>query len=135
MEQEHFKAQMNRLAAAYRVDIPAPTRAAYWLAFRATDDGRFAAACERAIEHETVFPSIAALKEIIRQRHEAGRGGPAALGSGAVACPTCLDAGFLRRAAGGAIPCPECAGRATARDDRAAYRALLAREQAERGGA
>jgi hypothetical protein len=32
------------MAAAYRVEIPADTRAAYWLAFGQSDDARFAAA-------------------------------------------------------------------------------------------
>lgn len=82
MEQEHFKAQMNRLAAAYRVDLPAATRAAYWLAFSQTSDERFAAACEQAIAHERAFPPIAALKELIRQRHEVALPDAAQLGPG-----------------------------------------------------
>ncbi len=71
-----FKPQMNRLAAAYRVEIPATTMAAYWTVFSGSDDARFAAACERALETERAFPPPAALKEIMRSSYEVARRTP-----------------------------------------------------------
>jgi hypothetical protein len=126
MNQERFRAQMNRLAAAYRVDVSSQTRAAYWLAFQTTSDERFDLACERAIEHEKAFPSIAGLKEIIRVHHEVHRDtrSPLLAGEGSVGCRTCGDAGFVRRDGlavshpdfGKAIPCPHCDGAKKPRD-------------------
>lgn len=73
MDQQTCNSQMNRLAAAYRVDVPTGTRAAYFLAFQKTRDEHFATACELAIEQERVFPSIATIKEILKNHHEATR--------------------------------------------------------------
>lgn len=138
MHQDHFKAQMNRLAAAYRVDIPAETRAAYWLAFGQGDDARFAAACEQAIAHERTFPPIAALKELIRQHHEIAHAESAMLSTGTVGCLTCMDAGFVRLDVpvahpqfGEAIPCPHCDGAKKPRDHKAEYLAFLRRDKEE----
>jgi hypothetical protein len=64
---------MNRLAAAYRIEVPAATRAAYWTLFAPVDDSRFAAACERAMLSEKVFPSPAALTEILNGSVEINR--------------------------------------------------------------
>lgn len=141
MEQQTFQGQMNRLAAAYRVDISAGTRAAYFLAFQKTTDQKFAAACERAIEHEKVFPTIAALKEILKYRHEAARAEPTlAASSGSVACRTCNDAGFVRLSDldvshehfGAAIPCPHCEGARKPRNHHAEEMAYIEVDRAER---
>jgi hypothetical protein len=134
------------MAAAYRVEIPADTRAAYWLAFGQSDDARFAAACERAIEHERTFPPIAALKAIMATRYEVeSRAAGPMLGEGrdaAVRCLTCLDAKFVRKDVapahpdfGRLIPCPDCppAERGPRQHgDKAAYMAFLAKDKAER---
>jgi hypothetical protein len=75
-----FKPQMNRLAAAYRVEIPAMTMAAYWTVFSASDDHRFADACKKAMDTERTFPPPAALKAIMRTAAEVGRRDPTAHG-------------------------------------------------------
>lgn len=70
MEYQRFEGQMKRLAAAYRVEVPAATTAAYWTVFAPSDASRFASACERALETERTFPPPAALKAIMRTAAE-----------------------------------------------------------------
>lgn len=139
MEYSQFEAQMRRLAASYRVEIHAPTIAAYWTVFANTDDGRFVLACERAIEHEKTFPTPAVLKEIIRQHHETTQRAASALASSAsVGCLTCMDAGIISRDVpvqhadfGKLTPCPHCDGAKKPRNYKAEYAAFLERDHAE----
>jgi hypothetical protein len=79
MDQNECNAQMNRLGAAYRIDVPAGTRAAYFLAFQKTRAAAFATACALAIEQERMFPSIATIKEILKLHHETSRAATPAL--------------------------------------------------------
>jgi hypothetical protein len=81
MQQSVFLGQMNRLAAAYRIEVPAATRAAYWTLFAATDDQRFVAACEQAMLTERAFPMPAALTEILNGSVEIRRRTAVANGS------------------------------------------------------
>jgi hypothetical protein len=64
---------MLRLASVYRIDVPAPTMAAYWTLFGQGDDARFAAACERALLTERSFPTPAALTDILNGSVEVRR--------------------------------------------------------------
>jgi hypothetical protein len=61
MDHQQFNGNMDRLAAAYRIEVPAQTRAVYWTLFGAGDDARFGAACDRALRTEKAFPTPAAL--------------------------------------------------------------------------
>jgi hypothetical protein len=137
---------MKRLAASYRVDITAPTIAAYWTVFARDDAERFASACEGSIEHERTFPTPAALKAIMATRYEVeSRAAGPMLGEGrdaAVRCLTCLDAKFVRKDVapahpdfGRLHPCPDCAPAERGprqHGDKAAYLAFLAKDKAER---
>jgi hypothetical protein len=82
MDHLQFNGQMNRLAAAYRIEIPAATRAAYWTIFGSGDDARFATACEQALRTERSFPTPAALSELINGSVEIRRRTGVAGGSG-----------------------------------------------------
>jgi hypothetical protein len=70
---------MNRLGAAYRIEVPTGTRAAYFLAFQKTRVEAFGTACGLAIEQERMFPSIATIKEILKLHHETSRAATPAL--------------------------------------------------------
>jgi hypothetical protein len=61
MDHQQFNDNMDRLAAAYRIEVPAQTRAVYWTLFGAGDGARFGAACDRALRTEKAFPTPAAL--------------------------------------------------------------------------
>lgn len=108
---------MDRLAAAYRVEVPVKTRAAYWLALQQTDAARFNRAVELAIDSEAAFPTVATLKDLLRQSRAAAPPAPA-LGSGTVGCLTCFDAGWVLddKVPVGTdqrlIRCPRCRGNA-----------------------
>jgi hypothetical protein len=78
---------MLRLASVYRIDVPAPTMAAYWTLFGPGDDARFAAACERALLSERTFPTPAALTEILSGSVEIRRRTSVADGSRGAARP------------------------------------------------
>lgn len=144
MDHERFLGEMKRLAASFRVELSAPTIAAYWTQLHGADERAFCEACARAIQSQRAFPVVADLTRLmLRVAEEWKTYAPQyalGAGEGTVACLTCMDAGYVRRDValthpdfGRAILCPNCNGTSNRRgNEHTEYMAFLARDQQER---